>query len=481
MSDDSPASGLLEWMNTFPEVAELGITSFVNVRDGIAIATLWNCISSKQIDVSSLGKPTSETDWLTARKNLAAVDAVIGPVLTETNLRKERIDLTSIARKSSVDDLVQMVEPLVIVAIRSPIKTDVLTRIKSLSPNGKRVIKAIIDAFKKAKAEQSEPAKEEKTGDQVKPLEDEIAATKTRIAALNEKLKALQAQSGKIYRKANQGQAQEIADMEQRLEETVNGNRELEAQLENAKKQEGEMEKRLSLLVRKQEVLKEVKERYRREMEAKQDLEARIKQLEQAILKKRRVVNQIEKAKEDLVKQRQENEAGAADVEHEIQEIKDAIKITVDLAEKYGASDDGESAADADECEESVTELAARISQMEIEIAILNDEIASGKSGIPQDTQAVHDELKKVLGKLIRKKNRLEKEKKQRASLREDLQRVQTMIVTQHEEVERELESLAVDINARNIDLTNWLSYSSTFDSWRRSPTFMSELRSRYP
>ena len=249
MSDDSTASGLLEWMNTFPEVANLGITSFVNVRDGIAIATLWNCISSKQIDVASLGKPTSETDWLTARKNLAAVDTVIGPVLTESNLRKERLDLTSIARKSSVDGLVQMVEPLVLVAVRSPIKADVLARIKGLSPNGRRVIKAIIDAYKKARAEQSEPAKEEKAADLVKPLEDEVAATKARIAALNEKLKTLQAQSGKIYRKANQGQAQEIADMEQRLEETVNANRELEVQIENAKNQEGEMEKRLSLLV----------------------------------------------------------------------------------------------------------------------------------------------------------------------------------------------------------------------------------------
>ena len=491
MSEEAKATGLLEWMNSFPEVQELGITSLVNTRDGIAIATLWNCISASKIDITSLEKPSSDSDWLTRRKNLGAIDTVISPILTEKHLREsDRIDLTSIARKENLIDIIHFIEPLVMVSLTSPIKKDVVARIKTLSPNGRRVVKNIIESFKKKDKPDTEAKPNTETSDEmtatatpdvIRPLELEISATKQRISQLNDRLTELQKQSGKIYRKTNQEQAQEIADMEQRLEDTNNANRELETQLEASKKQEGELERKLALMVRKQEVLKEVKDRQRREMEAKQNLESMITQLEKAIATRQKLEQNISKAKEAMEKEKQDMDVIASGDDKEIQEIKDEIKITVDLAEKYSAVDDGTDPVDVEGNEESVTELAARISQMEIEIAILNDDLASGKSGIPKDTQVVQEELKKALGKLLRKKRRLEEEKKQIKSLREDLQRVQTLIITQKEEVEKELESLAVDINARNIDLTNWLSYSSSFDSWRLSPTFMSELRSRYP
>ena len=157
MSDDSTASGLLEWMNTFPEVKELGVTSFLDVRDGVAIATLWNCISPKKVDVAALGKPSGGTDWVVIRKNLGTIDTVITPVLTEKKLRgSERIDLTAIARKGQVEDLIRFVQPLVMVSLNCPIKRDVVARIKGLSPNGRKVIKTILEAHKKAEAK---PAK----------------------------------------------------------------------------------------------------------------------------------------------------------------------------------------------------------------------------------------------------------------------------------------------------------------------------------
>ena len=161
-------------------------------------------------------------------------------------------------------------------------------------------------------------------------------------------------------------------------------------------------------------------------------------------------------------------------------QIKEDIKATVDLGDKYGASDDGTDPVDPDENDESVTELAARISQMEIEITILNDELASGKSGIPKDTQIVHQELQKVIAKLKERKASLEDEKKQRAMLREDLQRVQTMIVSQREEIEKEIETLAQTVNTSNLDITRWLSYSNASDSWEETTTFMSRIKSQY-
>ena len=488
MSEDSKASGLMEWMNTFPEVNALGLTSFLNTRDGFAIATLWNCISPKKIDLSSLGKPSSETDWLTIRKNLGIIDTVITPVLTEKKLRpSERIDLTAIARKSQIDDLIRLVEPLVMVSLSCSIKKDVVTRIKGLSPNGRKVIKTVIESFKRPDTKPApapEPSPEATDPpvpvDEATALERETAAAKQRIKDLHEKLKLLQEQSEKMYRKANQGQAQEISEMEQRLEDTVSLNNDLEARIAVTKKREEDLERRLAVMLRKQEVLKEVKERYRQEAEAKRSLEQKINAIDDAIARKRALDSKLVKIREEREKQQREAELMDGFGDEEIRHIKDDIKATVDLEDKYGAPDDGTEPSDADDNEETVTELAARISQMEIEITILNDEIASGRSGIPKDTQMVHAELQKVIAQLRARKSALEDEQKLSVLLREDLQRVQTMIVSQREEIESEIAALARTVNAQNLDLTGWISYANAFDAWESSRTFMDGLKNQY-
>ena len=86
-------------------------------------------------------------------------------------------------------------------------------------------------------------------------------------------------------------------------------------------------------------------------------------------------------------------------------------------------------------------------------------------------------EVNNLFAKLSREE--LENDVKLRDQLRQDMRRVQQTMVEQREEVERELEKLTDDINARNIDLTNWLSFASSFDSWRKSPTFLTELRKK--
>ena len=283
-----------------------------------------------------------------------------------------------------------------------------------------------------------------------------------------------------MYRKANQGQAQEIAEMEQRLEDTIGMNQDLESRIMTTQKREEDLERKLAVMTRKQEVWREVKERYRQETEAKQRLSRTISEIEDSLTLKRGLDSRLEKALATRDQQQKEAEKIEALGDEQIRQIKEDIKATVDLGDKYGASDDGTDPVDTDENDESVTELAARISQMEIEITILNDELASGKSGIPKDTQIVHQELQKVIAKLKERKASLEDEKKQRAMLREDLQRVQTMIVSQREEIEKEIETLAQTVNTSNLDITRWLSYSNASDSWEETTTFMSRIKSQY-
>ena len=80
----------------------------------------------------------------------------------------------------------------------------------------------------------------------------------------------------------------------------------------------------------------------------------------------------------------------------------------------------------------------------------------------------------------MKRKEELLNDMKLREQLRQDMRRVQQTMVEQREEVEKELEKQTDDINARNVDLTNWLSFSSSFDTWRRSSTFLTDLRQSY-
>jgi hypothetical protein len=76
-----------------------------------------------------------------------------------------------------------------------------------------------------------------------------------------------------------------------------------------------------------------------------------------------------------------------------------------------------------------VPELANRISQLEVELAVLKDALKDGQSS------KEHDELRKTNSRLLKRKKALEGESVKKRQLREELQRVQKLMVDQREEV----------------------------------------------
>jgi hypothetical protein len=89
-------------------------------------------------------------------------------------------------------------------------------------------------------------------------------------------------------------------------------------------------------------------------------------------------------------------------MEEEIKSLKDEITTCVQLAEKYSAAGLDDVAPAENETKEPVPELANRISQLEVEIAVLNDSLESGQTGIPLELAKEHEDLKKVISRLLK-------------------------------------------------------------------------------
>ena len=106
----------------------------------------------------------------------------------------------------------------------------------------------------------------------------------------------------------------------------------------------------------------------------------------------------------------------------------------------------------------------------------MKDDLQNGNSGVPKELIDEQKKLKKTVKLLLELKKEKEKQLDDIKKLREELKRVQQLIVDQREEFEKELEDLTDDINAKNIELSNWISYSNSFSSWKNSSTFITEF-----
>lgn len=599
----SEGEALLDWMNTFPEVQPLNIANFADLRDGKGIALLWNTVHQNKINVEALGTPNGPADWLTCLKNLREVDKVMSPVLTEKGLR-EKVDITKISRQGNEEELVKFTSPLVIIAASSPLKREVITRIKSLSPQNRKVIQSIIQNFAQKKKEasaaktptasptptpkpptpetkndqsdqklepeaknsqtnqtQSDQTNNEKTSPQakneiqqpqpsdsgntastppetqqpnlsepqqaqpseksevpqnpqpqtklesspqpmktenfeilVREAESQIEALKKEIESKDAQLVQLQEQANKKFKKADQSKAQYIDQTERMIADIIHENNENNEKLERLRKDDQAAQNELVAMKARIDVLQGLAQKTMADHQKKRELFDSTKKLEdtitenayleaqiQQLQEKQKKINGPEKPKSqsNSILDDENDILSPQQMDEEIEKLKEDITTSIMLAEKYGNATSEDITPAENENHETVPELATRITQMEIELAVINDAVKSGQSGIPPDLLKEQKELSKVIKKLMKRREELENDVKLRDQLRQDMRRVQQTMVEQREEVERELEKLTDDINARNIDLTNWLSFASSFDSWRKSPTFLTELRKK--
>jgi DNA repair exonuclease SbcCD ATPase subunit len=430
----APAA-LFEWMNTFPDVQALGASSLSDFRDGLAVALVWNAIAAPPIDASALARPRDSADWISCLKNLRAIDQVLSPTFAAHGYT-DRPDITSIARKALPEDVARLVQPLLAVAVQCPMKAEILSRIKGLSVPTQKILKGLL--------EKSQPAAPDPAGDR------EIAAMRKQIEEYEAQLREREA-SGREAEQLRERLRKAQADQEKAQSEFDDAKRRYEEAVQNSRREATDTALKSNII-------------------------DQIKLIESALTEYKSVEDEVAEWRQKT--KALEVEIGAMD--EEIRRLKDEITTSVQLAERYGAPGLDDVVPAENEAKETVPELANRISQLEVEIAVLKDSLESGQTGIPAEVAREHEELKRATAKLLKRKKALEADAVKKHELRSEMQRVQKLMVDQREEVERELGKLADEINLRNIELTNWLSFSSSFDAWRQSSTFISELRQNY-
>lgn len=345
------------------------------------------------------------------------------------------------------------------------------------------------------KSESQQPMKTENFEILVREAESQIEQLKKDIEARDAQIVQLQEQANKKFKKADQSKAQYIDQTERMIADIIHENNENNEKLEQLRHDDQVAQNELIAMKARIDALQGVAQKTMADYQKRKDLFDSIKKLEEAITENAYLDSQILNLQENLKKvgnpQNNKNESNSIlddenevlspqEMDKEIEKLKEDITTSILLAEKFGNSTNESIKPAENENHETVTELATRITQMEVELAVIKDAVQSGHSGVPPDLQKEQKELKKVIKKLMARKEELLNDMKLREQLRQDMRRVQQTMIEQREEVEKELEKQTDDINARNVDLTNWLSFSSSFDTWRRSSTFLTDLRQTY-
>jgi chromosome segregation ATPase len=293
-------------------------------------------------------------------------------------------------------------------------------------------------------------------------VEHEAASMRTRVADLEATLRDLDSQGMKFAR-ADAGQADLIARTEDLIGELESESTQISCRLPGLKIEEDRLCGELELIRSSSKHLIQAKEAYNERVQEVGFIEVSLSEF----------IERKEKM-ERMRAERAKLEVEMAAVEGEIEELKAEITTAVQLAEKYGA---GGLEGVQKETRDDLHELAATISQLEAEIAMLPE--AGFGGGFARDAAELH-ELKRVIGCLAAKKKKLEGEMPERRKLGDELHRVEQLMRAQRKEIDEELARLAEEINRRNVEISNWVSLTSSFESWSSSKTFISELRRKY-
>ena len=126
-------NAVLEWFSHFDEVKDLQIKTTNDLLMTKAIGLIWNFISDSKIPLEKLETPKNDTDWLTILKNLRAIDAVCGPILTEKKFRTQKTDLTNLSRSRDPNEVAKFVQPFILVGMQCDNRSVVIANIKKCS------------------------------------------------------------------------------------------------------------------------------------------------------------------------------------------------------------------------------------------------------------------------------------------------------------------------------------------------------------
>ncbi|KAH0794926.1 hypothetical protein GPJ56_001203 [Histomonas meleagridis] len=160
----SSNDSLLPWIYSFEGVTPENCPSFNNLREGFAVATIFNQLQNTcQIDTSKLlTVDHSKDDWYTCLKNIKSIQEKIKEPFAAAKL-KSTFDCTGIARLSSPTALPDLIHTLILYSLKGPEKAKGLERIKTLPSETQKAIKSIIQSKSKKPSSPGSPESSQTT------------------------------------------------------------------------------------------------------------------------------------------------------------------------------------------------------------------------------------------------------------------------------------------------------------------------------
>ena len=508
--ETSGENEILEWINTFDCVKDLGLKTTNDLLTTKAIALVWNSISPSKIVVENLQVPKNETDWLQILKNLRAIDGVVGPVLTERNFRV-KVDLTSLSRNKNPADVVKYMCPFILIGMTCADRVNVITNIKKCSKQTQAFLTAYIKAsnlkpgqnsapkteqkheqtqgnkpeiktenVKETKQAPEQPAESHKHDENTKTeiqneekiklakiiseKTKEIEVLRQEIIERESKLQQIKEAAPKNAGKIDKQQEAILENVESMIEKVLEENKNLKGQLVSKR---GELDQTKNEIMKLQGII-EFLDQYRNKsapaQENTEELQQGVEKLQKAIEAQPLLYKEIATLKQSISDANDEMKK----IDSEVTNVKESLKTSIQIATKY--DDVGEVSGDEhfEDDGKDVMQLMITINNLEVELA----------SGTPQGIEEEHMKYKKYITKLDKYKKKLEKDNVTVGQMRDEMQRVQQELIGRRESVEENINQLSNRINERNEEITRWLALSTALKSTKNaSPTLISELR----
>ena len=524
--ENDSVTSILEWLSHFDELKELEIKNTNDLLTSKAIAILWNFISDTKIQLEKLEAPKNDSDWLTILKNLRAIDAVCGPILTEKKFRTHKPDLTSLSRTKNPEDVANFICPLILIGMQCPNKSKVIANIKACSQKTQIFIMNYIKASnlkpvkqqnqakpqqpqaqptqqQQPKAEpQVQESKEEKKEEAVEenkaPNQDDnkeneakaqleakqneetqriisekqllVEKLKQEIQSKERRLEILKSEGNKKHNdKEDSMQESILENVESLIEKVMKENVSLKETLTNKRNELDQSKTEIARLTGIVEVLSHIRGNSQQTNDENKDLSESINKLEKALEKRPLLYQDIAMLKQDINDSNKKNK----ETDENITTVKGELRTSIDIATKYEQT----TLKDVDDSQlsetdgKSVMELMIQVNTLEVELA----------SGMPQEIVDEQNKFKRVITKLDKMKKKLEKEGEMTLQMRNDLQRVQQELIGRRENVEESITKLTETINSKNEEITQWLALSASLKATKNAqPTLISSLRQKY-
>ena len=216
------------------------------------------------------------------------------------------------------------------------------------------------------------------------------------IGAMEGKLEALKEEENKSSKKHDQSGGNGLSQTEQILMDIMTKNEEKRKEIAGYKLQKENLMKEYQKMVQITNNLEKMSVNSTSDTQIRNNLINSIKLLEDSYKKynnyKTKISN-LQNEKNEIIKE-------ISNSETLINIHKEEITTSIQLAEKYGINNDDIQIAE-NEANESVPELANRITQLELQLALLKDDLQNGNSGVPKELIDEQKKLKKTVKQLL--------------------------------------------------------------------------------